>query len=117
MAGVACQCCDWAGPEEATKAIKDYHERVAPVGECPECGCLCHYSEPTIFAFLKDGIEKIEAGADTLENAALTMLGRLGWGSRLPPLYSGLGALAIDDDGRWVRLAPGALTSLRYKSF
>ena len=47
----ACQNCAWEGPESSVKTeIPDFHERVmpgevCPVGECPECGALCHYQK------------------------------------------------------------------------
>jgi hypothetical protein len=46
-----CQNCDWKGTEdEVVPEIKDLWQRVEageimPVGECPECGALCHFAE------------------------------------------------------------------------
>jgi hypothetical protein len=42
----ACQDCDWRGPDEDLREIKDLHQRVEPgepmpSGECPACGALC----------------------------------------------------------------------------
>lgn len=46
MSHSACQNCDWRGPDEELREVKDLHERVAPgepmpSGECPRCLCLC----------------------------------------------------------------------------
>ena len=51
-ARVRCQNCAWEGNEETCEEIKHVFERVAPgepmpVGECPKCGALCHYVEPS----------------------------------------------------------------------
>lgn len=48
-AKVACGNCDWTGKEDDCGEIENFHERVGPgetvpVGECPECGALAHYS-------------------------------------------------------------------------
>jgi hypothetical protein len=45
---VQCDNCLWIGEERQTQAIADLGERVSPgetvpVGECPECGSLCHF--------------------------------------------------------------------------
>lgn len=48
-----CQCdnCGWTGDAMQTNpAIEDYNERVdfegeEPIGECPECRCLCYLLE------------------------------------------------------------------------
>ena len=42
-----CANCGDIYPADRLKPIKDYHERVAPgevapSGECPDCGALCH---------------------------------------------------------------------------
>src|SRR3954468_5859162 len=46
MSYSACQNCDWRGPDEDLREIKDLHQRVdpgerMPSGECPKCGALC----------------------------------------------------------------------------
>lgn len=43
-----CQNCDEVFEDDELGVIKDIFERVEagepmPSGECPECGCLCHY--------------------------------------------------------------------------
>ena len=46
-----CDNCNWAGlVGETRNDISDYQERVeagqeTPVGECPECTCLCYYAD------------------------------------------------------------------------
>jgi hypothetical protein len=45
-----CQNCDWEGPDEELKPVKDLFQRVdpgepMPSGECPKCGCLCQPQE------------------------------------------------------------------------
>lgn len=49
---IPCHCddCDWKGLSQDTEMITDVQERVtpgsiAPVGECPECGCFAYYDE------------------------------------------------------------------------
>lgn len=50
----ACQNCDWTGSEIYVKTdIPHLSERVAPgepmpLGECPECGALCHPQSPPV---------------------------------------------------------------------
>ena len=44
---VRCGNCGWHGKAAKTLPIQDLEERITPgeevpVGECPECGCLCH---------------------------------------------------------------------------
>lgn len=54
MAKAYCQNCDWEGDEsEVIPDIPHYSERVAlgevePLGECPECGALCHLKKNSL---------------------------------------------------------------------
>lgn len=50
MANVTCQNCGWSGDEDSCENVplRGLLERVAPgeimpVGECCDCGSLCHY--------------------------------------------------------------------------
>lgn len=48
---IQCQNCGWSGEEREAQAIADLEERIwpgeeVPVGECPDCGALCHYTHP-----------------------------------------------------------------------
>ena len=47
---VSCQNCEWEGEEHEVGGIADLLARISPgelvpVGECPKCGSLCHYSD------------------------------------------------------------------------
>ena len=56
--GGNCQCqnCDWVGNEGDTGEIEDYACRVSPgetvpVGECPDCGAICHYIKAPTYSW------------------------------------------------------------------
>lgn len=88
----ACECpaCGWTGPEKSTLAISDLDQRIAPgetvpVGECPECGALCHYTEVekntgAALAIAVSGlaslVTQLENDPEDSEDAALAAQGR-----------------------------------------
>lgn len=65
MAKVQCQNCDWSGDENECAELPEEHilERVGPgetmpVGECPQCGAVCHYLD-----FPEGGVFTVRTGA------------------------------------------------------
>ena len=51
-----CQNCDWVGSDGETNDIEDFSLRVSPgeivpVGECPDCGAVCHYIDPPTYSW------------------------------------------------------------------
>ncbi len=96
-ASAECQNCDWRGDPAECRPLQDVLDRVdpgevMPIGECPECGCVCHFSDRVVVTLNKVEVERLRRLlADPLGDAcqggdvSRSIARKLGWYDLLPP--------------------------------